>query len=86
MKPLSQSGFHRIRHNPNQRNFSEGGVKAACGNVLDKYNETLEGRTLHPTKGYRTISPKRMKAATIVAHIRFGGNASLSAIKQMMGE
>jgi hypothetical protein len=37
--------------------------------VLDAFNETLEGRTLHPTKGYRAVSQRRSFAALVVAQI-----------------
>lgn len=68
MKSLSQSGFHRIPHNPNQRVAREGGLKAA-GTVLDGFNDGEETRWLHPRKGWRVINDKRVNAALVVAQI-----------------
>ena len=67
-RPLSQSGFHRIPHNPNQRVAGEGGTKAA-GDVLEAFNDRQEKRWLHPTKGWRTINEKRTSAALVMAQI-----------------
>lgn len=71
LRPLSQRGLNRIPHNPKQRNFSEGGIKVARASVLDDYNETLTGATLHPTKGFRVINFQRLVAQTVIAQITF---------------
>jgi hypothetical protein len=71
VRPLSQTGFHRIPMNPRQRNFGEGGVKKA-GTVLDAFNETQEHRNLHPTKGYRKVNMKRSRAQMVMAELRAG--------------
>lgn len=71
LAPLSQRGLNRIPHNPNQRGYSEGGVKANNSGALEAYNDTLEGRTLHPTKGFRRVSEKRVFAQLTIAQITF---------------
>lgn len=42
--------------------------------TLDRMNETFaaHGRTLHPTKGFREISEKRSRAASLVLAMRSG--------------
>lgn len=70
MRTISQTGFHRIPHNPNQRVPEEGGIKVG-GSVLDNFNDRQEGRSLHPTKGWRVVSEKRTVAALIVAQMLF---------------
>lgn len=65
LRTLSQSGLHRIPHNPNQRVAAEGGRKAA-GTVLDSFNDAMNARWLHPTKGWRRINEKRTIAALTV--------------------
>lgn len=71
-RPLSQTGLIRIPQNAKQRVSGEGGHKPA-GKVLDGFNDKQEGdRTLHPTKGWRTISIKRARAQMVVAEIRSG--------------
>ena len=66
--------MHRIPHNPNQRNFGEGGVKTARSGKLDAVNEKLSDidLTLHPTKGFRRISIRRSRAQMIIAGIQNG--------------
>lgn len=68
LRPLSQSGLHRIPHNPTQRVAREGGSKAA-GAVLDAFNDGQENRVLHPTKGWRKINEKRTHASLVMAQI-----------------
>lgn len=68
LRPVSQTGLHRIPHNPNQRVAGEGGGKLG-GTVLDAFNEEQEKRWLHPTKGWRDLNEKRTQAALIVAQI-----------------
>lgn len=71
LRPLSQTGFHRIPANPNQRNFGEGGTKTP-GTVLDAFNQAQESRQLHPTKGFRKLSVKRGRAQMLVAETMAG--------------
>lgn len=72
VRPLSQTGLHRIPLNPRQRPFTEGGSKTA-GKVLDAFNEHVEGeRQLHPTKGWRVLSVKRSRAQMLIAAMRSG--------------
>lgn len=68
MKTLSQSGLHRIPHNPNQRVAGEGGRKDS-GIVLDGFNDAQEDRWLHPTKGWRNLNAKRSEAALRMAQL-----------------
>lgn len=83
MRALSQTGFHRIPHNPNQRVPSEGGTKAS-GTTLDAFNDKAETRTLHPTRGWRKLSVKRGRAEHLVAAIRNGGSADLKAMRAFL--
>ena len=71
VRPLSQTGFHRIPLNPRQRNFEEGGAKKKAG-VLDAFNETQDERLLHPTKGWRPLNPKRARAQMLMAERQQG--------------
>jgi hypothetical protein len=71
VRPLSQTGFHRIPLNPRQRNFEEGGAKKKAG-VLDAFNETQDERLLHPTKGWRGLNVKRSRAQMLIAEIMSG--------------
>lgn len=41
-------------------------------------------KTLHPTKGYRTISLKRSRAAVLVSSILNGGSADLVQMKKFI--
>lgn len=82
-RPLSQSGFHRIPHNPRQRIASEGGIKPA-GEVLDAFNERQEDRALHPTKGFRKLSVRRGRAQALMASIHQGGSADLRAMRHFL--
>jgi len=85
MRPLSQSGFHRIPHNPNQRVANEGGVKPS-GEVLDAFNERQEVRVLHPRNGWRKLSTKRGRAQHLVGHILSGGRASTAMMRRFLVE
>jgi hypothetical protein len=68
LRPVSQTGLHRIPHNPNQRVAGEGGRKVS-GTALEAFNDSQEARWLHPTKGWRAINEKRTQAALTVAEI-----------------
>jgi hypothetical protein len=68
LRPVSQTGLHRIPHNPNQRVAGEGGRKES-GQVLDAFNEGQERRWLHPTNGWRKLNERRTAAALTVAQI-----------------
>lgn len=81
LRPLSQTGFHRIPKSPLQRNFEEGGVPVTRRGVPDLLNETLTDTVLHPTKGFRSVSPKRLRAAAVLANIRRGGSADLASVR-----
>ena len=83
MKSLSQSGLHRIPHNPNQRVAGDGGSKIA-GTALDAFNDKAETRTLHPTKGWRKLSVKRGRAEMLVASIRNGASADLKSMRNFL--
>lgn len=54
VRPISQTGFHRIPMNPNQREFVAGGVPRKR-TKLKAFNklETVPGQYLHATKGWR---------------------------------
>lgn len=82
-RPLSQSGFHRIPHNPKQRVAAEGGTKAK-GKVLDAFNERQEDRYLTPRNGFRNLSVKRGRAQALVADIRRGGSADLRMMRRFL--
>lgn len=83
IRPLSQSGFHRIPHNPRQRVAEEGGIKPA-GKVLDAFNERQEDRVLHPTNGFRKLSVRRGRAQALVASIHQGGSADLRTMRRFI--
>jgi hypothetical protein len=52
---------------------------------LESYNETLEDRQLHATKGYRPISARRSKAQIITAMVKAGKLAwSSMAMKEFI--
>lgn len=68
MRKLSQTGFHHIPRNPNQRVAGEGGRKDA-GTVLDRFNDKATKRVLHPTKGFRKINERRTTASLIIAQL-----------------
>jgi hypothetical protein len=84
-RPLSQSGFHRIPHNPRQRIAMEGGIKPA-GEVLGAFNERQEDRVLHPTNGFRKLSVRRGRAQALVASINNGGGADLRTMRRFLRE
>lgn len=73
-RPLSQTGFHRIPKNPMHRGFTEGGVPVKRAGKLDAINEKLAELelTMHPTKGIRRVSLRRMRAQMIMAEIFSG--------------
>lgn len=71
LRPLSQTGLIRVPRNPRQRNFGEGGAKAA-GTVLQAFNEAQDERQLHVTKGWRKLNPKRARAQMLMGQIRQG--------------
>lgn len=71
LRPLSQTGLHRLPANPRQRSFEEGGAKIA-GTKLAGFNETQDDRQLHPTKGFRKLSVKRGRAQMLMANIFSG--------------
>lgn len=58
VRPISQTGFHRIPMNPNQRDFVAGGVPRKR-TVLAAFNEAQKAagskRYLHATKGWRKV-------------------------------
>lgn len=83
MRPLSQTGLHRIPHNPNQRVAQEGGRKPA-GTVLEAFNERQEDRYLTPRKGFRKLSVKRGRAQALVADIKRGGSADLRKMRRFL--
>lgn len=85
VRPLSQTGLHRIPHNPRQRVAEEGGRKPA-GKVLEAFNEAQEDRVLHPRNGFRKVSVKRGRAQYLVAHIQRGGSADLRSMRHFLQE
>lgn len=69
LRPLSQSGLIRTPRNAHQRVPDSGHKRTK----LEAFNEHVEGdRQLHPTKGWRTISPKRGRAQYLMAEIFAG--------------
>lgn len=85
MRPLSQTGFHRIPRNPRQRVAQEGGLKPA-GTVLEAFNERQEDRYLTPRNGFRKLSVKRGRAQALVADIKHGGSADLRKMRRFLQE
>ncbi|WEJ60202.1 hypothetical protein [Devosia sp. FJ2-5-3] len=85
MRPVSQTGLHRIPHNPHQRVAGEGGAKRS-GTKLEAYNDSLEGRSLHPTKGYRNVSIRRSRAALLMADIKMGTRIGLRGMGRFVRE
>lgn len=65
----SRIGLLRLAQNPKQR-----GAAKTAGKTLDEINERMagDGKYLHPTKGVRKISPKRVRAAIMTADVRAG--------------
>ena len=56
-----------------QRQFNRGLYDPGSVKILDKFNDSLEGNNiLHATKGYRTYSVRRGKAALITAEMKKG--------------
>lgn len=84
-KPLSQTGLHRIPHNPRQRVASAGGIKPS-GKVLDAFNGRQEDRYLTPRNGFRKLSVKRGRAQALVADIMNGGSADLRKMRRFIQE
>lgn len=82
-RPLSQTGFNRIPHNPKQRVAAEGGVKTR-GTKLDDFNDRAEVRYLTPTNGFRKLNVKRSRAQMIVASIMNGGHMSTKQMAQFL--
>lgn len=75
--------------NRRERRAALAKVRRAMTNmgVLDAFNETLTGgRTLHPTRGYRTINPKRIAASTIVEMAKKGFGGELSDQREAIKE
>lgn len=74
VRPLSQTGLHRVPSNPRQRVIDKTTGAPRKRASLDAINEALaaEGVTLHPTKGYRGLSAKRSVAAMLTAEIKAG--------------
>lgn len=83
LRPVSQTGLHRIPHNPHQRVARDGGAKTA-GIVLDAFNDKAETRTLHPTNGWRKLSVKRSRAQMLVGSILNGASADLKAMRRFI--
>jgi hypothetical protein len=54
--------------NRRERRVALAKVRQALTNLgaLDRLNEKLEGRVLHPTRGFRVVNSKRIAASTIV--------------------
>ena len=77
-KGLTLSHFStRMIHNPNQRPHPKQRVTESTKTpTIDLVNEKLSeyDLRLHPTRGFKTTSPKRSLAQMRVAHIMQGGN------------
>jgi len=56
--------------------------------TLDTVNEKLaeKGRHLHPTKGYRTLTIKRLRAAIITGEMKQGIPWPFKSIKMALAE
>lgn len=85
LRPLTQTGLHRIPHNPRQRVAAEGGVKEP-GKVLAAFNERQDDRQLHPTKGWRPLSVKRSRAQLLMAEMRNGQGRSMALHARFLAE
>ena len=83
LRPLSQTGLHRIPHNPHQRVAGEGGHKEG-GKVLASFNEAQDDRQLHPTKGWRKLSVKRSRAQALMAQIFATGRMSTREMRRFL--
>jgi hypothetical protein len=74
--------------NRRERRTALAKVRQALTNTgaLDRRNEAEKGRVLHPTRGYRVVSAKRVAVATIVDMTKkgFGMNTedTRNAIKE----
>ncbi|WP_395175778.1 hypothetical protein [Roseibium alexandrii] len=68
LKP-SKLGLLNIPQNPNQR-----GAAKTKGTTLDRHNEDLAmfELLLHPTKGFRRMTARRIRAATLTAELKSG--------------
>lgn len=66
-RPLTQYGLVRVPTSVNNRPRELGVPKKRT--TLDAYNKTLEGCTLHPTKGYRFFNEARFKTAARLAEL-----------------
>lgn len=74
VRPLSQTGFHRLPRNAKARRILEGGVPLSR-RALAAFNDRQHGGFLHPTKGWRSMSAKRSVAALITAEVKTGMRA-----------
>ncbi len=68
VRPMSQSGLIRVPRNAKQR-VPDGQQKRAA---LVAFNEAQDTRQLHPTKGWRTLNPKRARAQMLIGEILSG--------------
>lgn len=85
LRPLSQTGFHHIPRNPNQRVRGEGGTVEPRTKLSD-FNEKQGGRQLHPTKGWRGLSVKRGRAQMLMAEVMNGQGRHLRLQARFLAE
>lgn len=85
VRPLTQTGLWRIPSNAKARQIGEGGLPIK-GNALDAINERLAERDLrlHPTKGYRPLTPRLTTLEMITAQRRNGVPWSMARIRQVL--
>lgn len=79
--PSFAAGSYRPALNAKSRTVSRETVRERRGSgntdtKVDLFNDKQEDRFLHPTKGWRTIRPKRGIAQAIIADIMNGGHVS----------
>lgn len=84
VRPLSQTGHIRVPRNAKQRPFDESGLKVKRPGRLEALNDSLEGRSLHPTKGYRTTSLKSSRASILKSNILAGGLTNTTVMRAFL--
>ncbi|MFG1260060.1 hypothetical protein V5F79_22290 [Xanthobacter flavus] len=74
LRPLSQTGFHRIPRTPRGRNIDPSTGEPTKRSRLAGWNERLvkDGLVLHPTKGFRPVSEKRATAGLLTEELKRG--------------
>lgn len=80
-KPIGRGGFSRPFLNAGSRPTVR--ERNGASTKLDFFNDHQETRFLHPTKGYRTVNPKRSLAQAIMAEIFAGKSMPTHKVARM---